>query len=45
MDTECYDRIERGRRDAHGCSLSLEPVGISKFEDIVLHDDSQNFKK
>ncbi len=32
-----------GRRGAHGRAIFLDPVGITKLEDIISHEDSEAF--
>ena len=37
-------RVDKGgphasRRRAHGCTVKLEPVGVTELEDVVFHED------
>ena len=31
--------VHAGYRGSHGCSVELEPVGVTKFEDVVIHNE------
>ena len=45
IDGKVEGCIGRGRRCAHGGPLKLKEAGVTKGEDVVLHDEGKGFKQ